>query len=179
MIRAFFGISLTPKVIQQLMRDFASLQRTLQGNAQPIDSALLHITVKFLNTIDARSLAMLADIANDIAATSSPFELQLKKITSFPRVGPKVIAAYLVPHPELLRLHTELDESAEKVGIVSESRRYRPHITLGKLKSIPSYVETIECLDVTIPVTELVLYESKPGPEGSRYIPLRRFKLLK
>lgn len=179
MIRAFFGIAIPPDVTQQLLREFVPLQKACQGNLIPVHPNLFHITVKFLNTINPDALAIIANRTHDFVAKSPGFTLHIKKITFFPRPMGRVIAAYIVPDPQLLSLHHALDDIAMRMGVAREGRRYRPHITLGKFSSTPCSLETIRNVDFSIMVKELMLYESKPGSNGSHYIPLRHFPFLK
>lgn len=145
----------------------------------PVHPNLFHITVKFLNTVNPETLAIIANRTHDVVASANGFTLRIKKITLFPRPSGRVVAAYIVPNPQLLDLHHALDDIAMKMGVAREGRRYRPHITMGKFNSTPCSLETIRSVDLEIPVRELMLYESRPGSNGSHYIPLRHFPFLK
>lgn len=179
MIRAFFGIAIPPKLTQQLLREYTPLQKICEGNLIGIDPSLFHVTVKFLSTVEPQALALLSDYAHDLAAATEAFSVSIRKINIFPRPIGRVVAAYVTPHPSLLALHQALDSKAISMGLAREGRRYRPHITLGKFNSTPCELPPIPNTDLVLPVTELMLYESRPGANGSHYIPLRRFPLLK
>jgi 2'-5' RNA ligase len=175
MIRAFFGISLTPKLTDQLRQDFLPIESTLI----PIDPKFYHITLKFMAHIEPEALAKLSDFAHDLFLNTPSFDLQVKKIGVFPHLGGRVVAAFIAPNPHLLALHLQLDQEGLRFGVPRDIRRYRPHITLGKIKSVSTEepINLIRESAIKIQVNNIVLYESRPGPKGSVYIPLRVFKL--
>ena len=181
MIRAFFGISLTPQQTEQLRREYLPLESSLKSACEntlvAIEPKFYHITLKFMAHIEPGALAELGDFTQTLLLNTPAFELQIKKIGLFPHVGGRVIAAFISPDPNLLALHLRLDQEGLKFGVARELRRYRPHITLGKFKSTPCQFDVIRESTVKIAVNSVTLYESRPGPQASIYIPLRVFPL--
>jgi len=173
MIRAFFGISLSSRLTEELRQEFLPLESTLI----PIAPKFYHITLKFMAHIEPEALAKLSDFAHHLFLNTPSFNLQVKKIGVFPHIGGRVVAAFIAPNPHLLALHLRLDQEGLRFGVPREIRRYRPHITLGKIKSTELPINLIRESAVKIQVNNITLYESRPGPQSSVYIPLRVFPL--
>ncbi|OGO92671.1 MAG: 2'-5' RNA ligase [Coxiella sp. RIFCSPHIGHO2_12_FULL_42_15] len=178
MIRTFFGIPLTNDSISQLTAECNLLRPALGPKVHWIDPHLWHVTIKFMGAIEPSALTVISEVVANGAAETSKFQLIVKKISSFPKSCSRTVAAYLYPHPKLSHLHNLLDRAAEKMGVIPEARRFRPHVTVAKFHSTPMQVDPLFCAEFEIPVTELVLYESRPTAQGSHYIPLQHFKLL-
>jgi 2'-5' RNA ligase len=80
---------------------------------------------------------------------------------------------------ELARLARRLDAAAAKIGVARERRAFQAHLTLGRLRE-PAAVPLEPAAAVEIPpfrVDEVVLYESRPAADGSRYVALARLPL--
>jgi len=177
MLRAFFGIPLDKATIKRLLQDISMLSLALGDNVRWSKPDLWHITVKFLANVHPSDLASLAEAADLFAQVTQTFPLQITKIACFPRPKARIIAAYIAPNPNLHALLGQLDQIGEKMGIKMETRRYRPHITLGKFKSETQYVEPILYPNFQTNINKIVLYQSKPSAEGSHYLPLQQFAL--
>lgn len=178
MIRVFFGIPITLPIVDRLLHESEQLRSNPDFHLRWIAPSLMHITVKFIAAVSPDILARLADRAGELVSGIHRFNVLLTKIGGFPRPQAKVLAAYIKPHQQLLTLHQALDRAGETMGIQSELRRYRPHITLAKFRSIPNAIAPHFCTHFYVPVSELILYESRLIVGGSEYIPLQRFKLL-
>jgi 2'-5' RNA ligase len=95
--------------------------------------------------------------------------------------NPRVIWLGIEPMPVLQGLKEKIDKDLRSAGFEIERREFKPHLTLGRIKSL----ENRSGLDKLIrenqgrifmsgKIKELVLFESKLKPEGPEYIPLKR-----
>jgi RNA 2',3'-cyclic 3'-phosphodiesterase len=87
---------------------------------------------------------------------------------------------------ELLALEQKVTAATRGCGFVPEARAYHPHITLAKAKgrnarAMDGLKKVVEkatlALAAEFAAGEFLLYESFPGPEGSRYEVRERFCL--
>lgn len=177
MLRVFFGIPIDSTVAEQLWQDLGGLRRSVPEELNSVAVDKWHITVKFFANINAETLSSIARSAQNICNGTKTFAVQIKKIATFPSPQSQTLAAHVVANDNLRSLHTKLDDHGKKMGIKPEARRYRPHITLAKFRSKVHHIEPMLYSDLFLPITELVLFESKLSSEGSTYVPLRRFRL--
>lgn len=142
-----------------------------------------HITLQFLGEV-ARERAVC--VTEALAAVRSPeIPVRIAGVGFFLRAG--VFWAGVEPVAELLALQQRVTAATRACGFVAEPRPYHPHITLarsrgrqgaGALAALQDAVErgrtrlAAECI-----AREFALYESFPGPEGSRYEVRAQFSL--
>lgn len=95
----------------------------------------LHLTVKFLGDVDSRDLPRICEILRESCKSLEPFSVTVSGIGTFPKgKPPRVIWAGIEAGGEMLEaLHNLLDESLREVGVPRESRRFSPHLTLGRI----------------------------------------------
>jgi 2'-5' RNA ligase len=145
----------------------------------------LHITLKFLGDIERARVAVLSDAAARAAAGVEPFELTIHEPGSFPPHGqPRVLWLGIVDvFGRLAVMQRALEEECATVGFPRESRAFKPHLTLARLRS-PHGARELAAAHRETPfepqrfkVSELIVMRSELGPGGSRYTPLSRHRL--
>jgi 2'-5' RNA ligase len=136
----------------------------------------LHLTVKFLGSIEPERLAAIAAGLGRASAGTPGLTLGLRELGAFPSFErARVLWAGLDAEPALELLVDRVERAMADLGFPLEGRAFRPHVTLGRLKDgarlPPAAIREIEdaapggsCL-----ADRLVLYESRPGPGGSVY----------
>jgi 2'-5' RNA ligase len=123
----------------------------------------------------ARALAPLAD-------GRPPPPPATFRLDAFPRVSDaRVVVVELSDQGgAMAKLAERIDKLAAKHGIKREERRFRPHVTLARLKLAYDARRWLrpELAEVAgeLRVTHLTLYKSTLGSEGSVYAPLARFE---
>lgn len=97
-----------------------------------------HLTVQFLGNVEWIEIGKIGKTLKEVAAEFPPITLRLSRLGVFPAQNqPRVIVAAIEPDPTLLALVQALQMRLQKEHqIVPESRSYRPHVTLGRVKSV-------------------------------------------
>ncbi len=179
-MRLFIGIPLASAVVAELSALTEQLKSPDDGLRWSAEAGW-HITVQFLGSTTAQQFACVNAKLREIRY--APFEIQLEEPGFFDRAG--VFFTGVRPSPELTGLQQRVFGATSPCGFDPEERPYHPHITLArdkggrqgllKLKSrIASVVEFSN-----FAAKEFVLYQSFPGPGGSRYEVRERFGLLR
>ena len=131
----------------------------------------LHLTLHFLGQVDGTLLGPLRDLG--AAQAARRFTLVLDRIGHWRR--PQILWAGSSSVPgELPQLHERLGAGLNALGIETEARGFKPHVTLARKVREPPPVQPLSPL--AWPVGELVLVESRPGSLPS-YHPLGRWAL--
>ena len=146
-----------------------------------LDPKGMHLTLKFLGSIPEERVGDVTRITQEIATAAVPSTMATTALDAFPswRSPRVVVLGCTVPEP-LAALHAQLEPAYAGLGVPVEERAFRPHVTLARAKERrPTRMEppAVTLPVHAIPVNEVVLYQSLPGPGGSRYLALGRFAL--
>ena len=138
----------------------------------------LHLTVKFYGEAPEEDVTRLADGLAAAVRGTGVLPMQLNGVNAFPALRrPRVIWAAVAAPPALELMQHRVEQEAASVGFPSEGKPFRPHVTLGRLKSgaslPPSASDMLEqlVLDVTFEASRVVLFESRLSREGARHTP--------
>jgi 2'-5' RNA ligase len=143
----------------------------------------LHVTLKFLGEVPVDQVSEICEAVTAAAEFVEPFSLTLAGLGCFPSGrAPRVLWCGVEDPSKGCARWVELaDPLFENLGFARETRRFHPHVTLGRSKS-PAGGEVIRRVlgEIAVPaapamtVGELVLFESRLAPGGAQYTP--RFK---
>lgn len=140
----------------------------------------LHLTLQFIGAIKPEDIDKLIENVRKALHLFPRFDLQIGALELFPTpYKPKIISLAIGPHD----IHTALAK-AIGVGIAAtgydvESRPFRGHITLARIKTNkPIDINAFKTPEFdTIPINEIVLYKSEPSSAGSSYTVLKKIIL--
>lgn len=177
-LRTFIAVELGSSVkgkAQQLLR---KLQGTgVEANWVPLQQ--MHLTLKFLGEIPEHETVDVCRVVKSVAAEFEPFEITFRGAGAFPDVSkPKTLWIGLGDGlEELAELQDALEDRLHKqLRFPRERRKFTPHLTLGRVKSLGPEPERVAQLleeaadydsDLSV-VEELVTFASfldRSGPE--------------
>ena len=146
--------------------------RATGGRASIADT--LHLTVVFVGSVDDAAVPSIRDAGD--ALRWRRFALSLDTLGSFARAGIAWAAPRSVPAP-LEQLNGDLVAALTARGVATETRPYRPHVTLARRCAAPLISHFAAPLDPPIDwtVDVVVLMSSRLLSEGPRYRPIARW----
>lgn len=176
-LRLFTAATLPTRVCQAL----ATLH-TRDFDARWTPPQQFHLTLRFLGSVEEERVAAIVEALEAVQA--SPFSLQLDALGVFPSCRkPRVLIVRLMPEAPLVRLHRRIQDALATIGFPPETRRFRPHVTLARLKrpqpaAVQRYLETtaIPALSA-FEITAFHLYQSILRPEGALHRSCASFPL--
>lgn len=184
-LRLFLALDLPPEAETALARVVAELAR-IGADVRWVGRGKAHLTLKFLGATDPRRVPEV-EAALDALHWPSGLALALHGLGRFPPRGPaRVVWAGLEGDVGPLGdLAASLDEQMAACGFPRESRPFAPHVTLGRvrgpraLRDLDAAIERASPgFHVDLPrLCRVVLYRSELAPGGSRYTPLREYRL--
>ena len=144
----------------------------------------LHLSLFFIGDTPVEHIEDLKDALDTEATQTKPFEFTVSSVGFFGRRNsPRVVWADVEAVPEMMELQERLSSRLEQLGFKSERRKYKPHITLGRVKSSQNRKELLKALDEfkaltfgTVYNESCVLMESVLGPSGAKYSIAHRSK---
>jgi RNA 2',3'-cyclic 3'-phosphodiesterase len=171
-----------------LHRRFEDLQRELREAPLPVRWVRadgIHLTLKFLGEVGGSRLAEITMALAGAGRSVESFRLETGRTVPFPARGtPRLIWVEVCGDLEQARsLASGIDSATARIGFPPETRGFRPHLTLGRVKG-PGRDGWREILDRAggpglggFEVREYVLFESRLDPGGAVYSAIQRFPL--
>ena len=185
-IRAFVAIEL-PDTAKVFLEDVITVLKQSRADVRWTKPASIHITLKFLGNIDVSIISAIGNQLEPIFSVQEPFDLTISGLGVFPdQRRPRVIWAGLSDNLGYLsKMAEKVDRALIDLGFEHETRPYRPHLTIGRMRSsegrerLMDMVNNQECSGPMFRVNRSVLFQSELGPTGSRYTPLAIFNFAK
>jgi 2'-5' RNA ligase len=179
-IRTFIAIAI-PAVIQQKIAAICTPLAALPDRITWVKPQNLHFTLKFLGEISVGRVQRLKVTLKQAAQGCKPFPVDFTNIGIFPNAKrPRVIWLGLGdPTAQLVKLYQELEENLRVCGFVPENRKFKPHLTLGRIRRLKNREQLISSLhSLPLPkldqlkVTQVSLIRSQLQPQGPIYTEL-------
>lgn len=178
-MRVFLAVELDPETRSAL----EAFQRQLHEMLPAINwvrPQSWHLTVKFLGEVEENQLEPIKRAVEKAVSNCSSFSLQIEGFGGFPHLrNPRVLWAGVtgqVDELHLLALH--VDEALSPLGFPLESKPFRAHLTLARIKDRAREVGVaLTKLDVLenvhffgeLTVERLCLFRSELKPTGANY----------
>jgi 2'-5' RNA ligase len=169
MPRLFTALEIPPPLAFSL-----SLLRGGLPGARWIDPENYHITLRFIGDIDQRTAD---EIERALMRVERPhFELTLSGLDALGGNKPHSIVASVKPTPALRELQSEHERIIQRIGLEPERRKFRPHVTLARIKGV-SEGDAAAYLALRgnfrtppFPVGRFVLLSSRDSRGGGPYV---------
>lgn len=176
-MRLFIALPIPKSVKKQL----AELQQSIKG-VRWQQQGQIHLTLKFLGNTGQERARELQKSLDKIKYQA--FHIDLEGFGYFPSgKQPKVLWAGIGAGESLFELQNTIEDTCTSVGFDAETRPFKPHITLARVKGgskgdIISFINKHKQFYIPdIPINEFVLYESKLYPDGVVHNRLSTFPL--
>jgi 2'-5' RNA ligase len=171
MVRTFVAIDLSEDIRVKARESQACLAQT-GGRLAIVDPANLHITLKFLGEVDPAQIGLIIEALRAVRA--GPFDLTVGRPVCNPSRRPRVIWCDVADAGESAALARQVDDLLAPFGFPRESRPFRPHVTLARVKEFhPSQCREVACLPPEplgwCRVESIRLKKSTLTPRGSIY----------
>jgi 2'-5' RNA ligase len=179
MKRTFIAIKIHPGGKMREILDYFK-QSLSQEKIKWVDPGIMHITIAFLGDTDEKIIPSVSDAIKQISLNHTPFELIFRGAGIFRNLrDPRVIWIGTEKNPVMQSVKANLDNELSRFGFEKETREFKPHLTLGRIK----WIKNISALEEAInlykdqevqkePINELIYYESILKPEGPLYMPI-------
>jgi 2'-5' RNA ligase len=188
-VRSFIAIELPSEIRAEL----ASLEERLKARRHPfvkwVDPEGIHLTLKFLGNIALATVPKIIEAVTKIAQPLSPFRLEMGGLGVFPNwQRPQVIWVGIGGEVgKLAILQRDMETALAPLGFSPESRSFKAHLTLGRLRERTSpkdkqkFGEWLTSIKfetaLSFEVNALSLMKSQLTPSGALYSQLASIQL--
>lgn len=134
-MRLFVAVRLPEEIKAHLQEPWERLQALKEVHWIPLES--LHITLKFLGSVDQARVPLLVDKLDAVAEECSLFSIYCESPGVFPSAQrPRIFWTGIQgDRARLERLAEEVNSGMGELGFPKEERSFLPHLTLGRLKT--------------------------------------------
>lgn len=178
MIRAFIAANLAISVVEEMAK-VQSVLRKAQGDIRWVRPEGLHLTFKFLGNMHEAKVEPILHVLQETLKTQAALRIRTYGLGAFPTLKrPRVLWTRLSGEG-LSELGERIESALIPLGFPADGRAFRPHITLGRLRSQRGWdrvlAEIKEHLQQDFSessIDTLTLYQSDLQPSGAIYTPL-------
>jgi RNA 2',3'-cyclic 3'-phosphodiesterase len=187
--RVFLAIEIPDAVRHELTSPLEALQQLHESiRINPVER--MHLTLHFLGHLPRLVVEQLAPPLGAVVVRHHRFGLMAQGVGAFPTIArPRVLWAGITGAelPRLIALRAELGNALRTAGVSLDGERYRPHLTLGRVRRPLKPPERPALRDWTsrwgaacfgdVPVAQVRLMRSQLGGGPPRYTTLATFDL--
>jgi len=158
---------------EDLRGKICELRRNLPG-VRWTNREQIHMTLSFIGDSDDEHFEEIRASLSEIIF--NPLQLEMTSSGFFPNERrPSVFWLGCMENPALSKLKNDIDDILEMNGVQRDKRRFTPHITIARLKDIPSK-EIVKLRDIymgmfpqVFAVGEFILYSSILTSNGATH----------
>ncbi len=179
-IRSFIAVDINDPAIAKKVEDVEKKLMGVQAAVKWIDPKIVHVTLKFLGDISPAQIDPIFEVMKGVGF--KPFEIHISNIGCFPNMNrPRVVWVGIKEGKEELEaLYSQLNLKLKPLGFRPETRRFRAHITIGRVKGkkgiheLAGQISRMKDLEIGIQrIESLKLKKSTLTPKGPIYETLR------
>ena len=93
-----------------------------------------HLTVYFVGEMEPEQISQMNNDLKNINLTGFSKNIDITSISFFPNESSQVLSAIVKADTHLYDLYAEVEKIVVNIGLGSELKAYKPHITLGRFK---------------------------------------------
>jgi 2'-5' RNA ligase len=136
LVRTFVAIEI-PEAVKAAMDDVQAVLRKTGADVGWVRPSGIHLTLKFLGGIEAGRVEELKESVGSAVRGHGPFALDVSGVGVFPNArAPRVVWMGVGGDlPALAALYEMVETACESIGFRREDRPFKPHLTLGRVKS--------------------------------------------
>jgi 2'-5' RNA ligase len=182
MIRLFTALLIPDEIKQELLTTCSSLVDDYEQYRWE-SSEKIHLTLKFIGEVKE---VLIEPIKNDLAFTEEfkHFNCSITRFSFFFRNGePKILWMGLNTDERIHKLVEELNRRLSIFSIPIEKRRFKPHLTLLRLKRDPGeeFIKKFKehsFEEINFKLKTLALVKSELFQTGAQYTEIKKYNLI-
>ncbi len=175
MVRTFVAVEVPAEVKDQAARLIGSLRAT-PAKVKWVAPEHMHWTLKFLGDVDMVEIPRICEAVSRAVAPLAPFDVEARGAGAFPDMRrPRTVWIGVGQgSDDMVRLHDAIERELAKLGYREEGRRFRPHLTVGRVRNSAAGIDELGRLlaqnadfaSGLSTVYEVVIFSSELGRDG-------------
>lgn len=142
----------------------------------------IHLTLKFIGEVPNEIVPLIVEQISFLNHFEK-IKFSLTEFNFFPNgYNPKILYIGLSNNEIINQIAFELDQRLFEIGIEKSEKRFKPHLTILRIKKpvSDSFIKSFKSLNISslnFIANEVSLYESKLKPDGSHYKKIKKYFL--
>lgn len=183
--RTFIALVFT--ISDKLKNEIAEIRKNLRElNIRWVEFQNMHLTLSFLGETTGEQISQIKNNLENIVKNYNQFPVRLKKAGAFKSPSnPQVLWIGIEADEMLGYLYKDIQDLTEKSGFERDTRSFKPHLTIGRVKNFNRDHNLKEVLEnqgagiSEIAVADsVVFFESILTSAGPVYKPIATYKLI-
>jgi RNA 2',3'-cyclic 3'-phosphodiesterase len=180
-LRTFIAVAASREVRSRARQLMDQLSGTA-AKVRWVEPENLHFSLKFLGDVDLLEVPTVCEAVTRAVAALPPFEIVARGAGAFPDVDrPRTIWLGVADGSEqMVELNAEVERELAPLGFRREARRFRPHLTIGRVRDgRPGLSELgrllrqqADFVGGVVSVDEVIVFSSQLDRDGPIYEPL-------
>jgi 2'-5' RNA ligase len=179
-LRTFIAVEMSSEVRTRARQLVDKLQET-GAKVTWVKPEAMHLTLKFLGDVDLLEIPAVCEAVSGVVAELPPFEIEIRGAGAFPSASRPRTIWLGVGHgnEELVEVHDAIERALSRLGFRQENRRFRPHLTLGRVRGDGGLSELgrlvtqhAEYVGGVASVDDVIVFSSELDAEGPIHEPL-------
>jgi 2'-5' RNA ligase len=171
-------IALSFDIPEQLIRSIETIKADLKGiQVKWVETYNLHLTLAFLGDTNEQQVEQIRSGLRNILLPFRKLSLRLYKTGAFKTLyNPQVLWIGIDDNELLKELYNSIQQLAENAGFTTETRPFKPHLTIGRIKSSGRdnnlkevFNSEAAIIDVDVMTDSVIFYESILTSAGPTY----------
>lgn len=184
-LRTFVAVVASSEIRRSAAK-VAEILRPVAGDVKWVTAENMHWTLQFLGELDTLEIPVVSDAVIKAAASIDAFELECRGAGAFPAPDrPRTLWIGAGAGAQaMVALQAAIQARLDRLGYRGESRRYVPHLTLGRAgrnappRTLVRELASLAEFDAgTMLVEEATVFSSHLKPDGPVYEVLARAPL--
>jgi 2'-5' RNA ligase len=177
-VRTFIAVEIPGEVKSRASQLIAQL-RTGPAKVKWVAPRHMHWTLKFLGDVDLLETPKICEAVARAVEPLAPFDVEARGAGAFPDVlRPRTVWIGVGTGSEqMIELHDAIEYELAPLGYRPENRRFRPHLTIGRVRNSPTGIDELGRLieqhadfaSGLSTVYEVMIVSSELGPDGPTY----------
>ena len=185
--RVFTAIELPLPTRRRLLDHITTLRELVpEARASWSRESNIHLTLKFVGEIPVELVPRFDSAISRAVKGFLPFPITISGSGVFPQKrDPRVLWIGIRDTEEqLAKLHSRLEDEAEREGLTRDEHHFHPHLTLARLRNqqgarkLSHAHEDLNFAAEEITVRELLLIRSELSSNGSKYTTISKHALM-
>jgi RNA 2',3'-cyclic 3'-phosphodiesterase len=141
MVRTFVAVEIPSEIKLRAAALIARLGLT-PAKVKWVSPQQMHWTLKFLGDVDLREVPKICQAVERAVTSMAPFDVEARGAGAFPDARrPRTVWIGVGQGSDaMIELHDAIERELATLGYRQEGRRFRPHLTIGRVRHSPEGV---------------------------------------